>query len=109
MYKVLMITDEANARGFRLSGIEVNVADHATVETVLAAAQKRENLALIIIDEGLLAGLSAETQDAIIESTFPMIIPIPSVIGKKAKAADQETYIQRMVRKSIGHQLNVTT
>ena len=102
MYKMVVITDNHTADGFRLAGVEVLVADTpAQAQASIIACMQDDTVGIIALDARLDAALD-ERIDRKLERLYrPLLIMLP--LGE---TIDNEVLAQkrlnRLIRKAIG-------
>ncbi|MCP1662360.1 MAG: V-type ATP synthase subunit F [Methanocalculus sp. MSAO_Arc1] len=104
MYKCMVVTDPETAPGFQMAGVEViELADPDDAGKLVSRLLHRDDTGVIAMNEEFIERLDRKIMERIEKSYRPIIIPIPS--GKKQ--ADQESYIDRLLRRAIGYNIVV--
>lgn len=107
--KLAVLTDSESASGFRLAGLEVEVAD--TPEEAVEALRgliARGDLALVAVDQGLLTDPLEAVEREMRGRDLPVILPFPSLAF--AFEEDQEGakgYIRALVKSTIGYEIKL--
>ena len=107
--KIAVLTDAESASGFRLAGLEVHVAEgEAEAEAKLKELARREDLALIAVDQGLIEDPQALLSRELRGRALPVVLPFPSLGFAFAEAgADAKGYIRRLVKATIGYEIKL--
>jgi V/A-type H+-transporting ATPase subunit F len=107
LYKLLVLTDSDTADGFRLAGVDVEVADSPE------AARKRLNALLdddssgiIAVNEKMMAVIDERTQKKIDSIYRPIVISLP-IKEKLEMGEDHRAYLARLIRRAIGFDITL--
>ena len=101
--RFLCIGDEETARGFRLAGITVYVAEaEDEARDALEFAVARPDYGVIIITERVAAWLRPEVEVIRLERDRPLIVEIPGPEGPLPGRKSLREFVQEAVGVSIG-------
>ncbi len=104
MYKCMVVTDPETASGFRMAGVEViELANPEEAGKLISKLLHRDDTGVIAMNEDFIEKLDRKIMERIEKSYRPIIIPIPS--GRRE--AEQESYIDRLLRRAIGYNIVV--
>lgn len=96
--KFYVIGDEETVLGFRLAGVEGEVADTPeSLRDALDRAFQKEDLGVIIIPERLAAKIRQDVDRYVYKTTFPLIIEIPDRLGPLEDRGSVRDLIQAAV------------
>jgi len=107
--KIAVLTDAESATGFRLAGLEVHVADSPeAAEEILKTLARREDLAMLAVDQGLVADPQALLSREMRGRALPVVLPFPSLgFAFAEEGADAKAYIRRLVKSTIGYEIKL--
>ena len=107
MPRVVVLTDNEPAAGFRLAGLEVHVAASPfEAERELLELLANKNIGIIALNEEFLENFSERVKKRIERGEHPIVFPFPS-IKKWREAAPPEEYVVRLIRRAIGYHLKI--
>ena len=107
MYKLIVLTDEDTADGFRLAGVDVEVA-----ETPEAASRRlntlldEEESGIIAVNERMMAAVDERTQHKIDSIYRPIVISLP-IKERLEMGEDHRAYLSRLIRRAIGFDITL--
>jgi V/A-type H+/Na+-transporting ATPase subunit F len=99
LYKIVIITDNETATGFRLAGVEVREANSPAGALDLIRQYAAAGYGLIAVNEDLLAGTDEARARLLRGKDLPIIVPLPPA---RAHLESGEAYIARLVKEHIG-------
>ena len=107
--KIAVLTDAESATGFRLAGLEVHVADsREAAETKLKELARREDLAMLAVDQGLVEDPQTLLARELKGRALPVVLPFPSLgFAFGEEGADAKEYIRRLVKSTIGYEIKL--
>lgn len=102
MYKLVCITDDQTADGFRLAGIDVEVAaDIAAARRHVVELLDAEDVGIIAIDQRLSECIDERLERRIDSLYRPVVLMLP--LGDTADAALlSENRLRRLIRRAVG-------
>jgi vacuolar-type H+-ATPase subunit F/Vma7 len=102
MYKMVVITDNRTADGFRLAGVEVKVAESvASAQRSVIEMMSDETVGIIALD-GRLSSAIDERIDRKLSTIYrPLLIMLPLGETIDTQAVAQKR-LSRLIRKAIG-------
>jgi V/A-type H+-transporting ATPase subunit F len=107
LYKLIVLTDPENADGFKLAGVDVDVAatgDEARRK--LNALVDDDNSGIIAVNESMMSSIDERLQKKIDSTYRPIVISLPL----KETLRDQEdhrAYLSRLIRRAIGFDITL--
>lgn len=104
MGKIIVITPEDAAFGFRLAGAVHYVSRREDLEKTLLNARGDPDAGIAIIDERLLEDRSEENVKEIETMWKGIFIVLPSPVRR---GPDTEDYAARLIRRAIGYHMRV--
>ncbi len=107
MYKLIVLTDPENADGFRLAGVDVEVA--ATPEDArhrLAALVDDDNSGIIAVNESMMGAIDERLQKKIDSIYRPIVISLP-LRETLHSEEDHRAYLSRLIRRAIGFDITL--
>lgn len=100
--KIIVVGDSATAIGFRLAGVtEVYIAEGKEAEKRLVSLLDRENAGIIVVNEGVLAGLDWRLKKKIEGLAKPVIVGVPDKSGPSAEVES----LGEMIKRALGFEL----
>lgn len=73
--RCVFVGDEVTALGYRLAGVEIQVADAGHVAAVLSAARERADL--ILVSAALAGSVPAGAMDEMLGAVAPLVLVVP--------------------------------
>lgn len=105
--KVAVLTDPEAAAGYRLAGLQVEVArDPAAAREVLAHLVQSEDYALVAVDLALLPDPYQAVKREMRGRALPILLPVPSARGAFA-GEDAAGYMRRLIKETMGYEINI--
>ncbi|HIH03605.1 MAG TPA: V-type ATP synthase subunit F [Methanoregulaceae archaeon] len=102
MYKFTVLTDPDTAVGFRMAGVETREAGNAEeARRLLPGLLQEEDAGIIAVSEEFMQGLDERLMTRIERSSRPIVIPIPG----RSRQGGGMAYIERLLRRAIGHNI----
>lgn len=107
MYKVVVLTDSETADGFRLAGVDVEVADsNEMARKTLNSLLDDDSSGIIAVNERMMAGIDERTQKKIDSIYRPIVISLP-IKEKLEMGEDHRAYLSRLIRRAIGFDITL--
>lgn len=107
MPKVIVLTDEETATGYRLAGVEVRVATPESAPKDLEALIEEDAYGLVVVDEGLVPDPVASTERVMRGRDLPVLLPVPSLGAAFGEGDDATAYMKDLVRSAIGFDIKM--
>jgi vacuolar-type H+-ATPase subunit F/Vma7 len=107
MNKVLVITYEDVAVGFKLAGVDVMTPrNDEDLSGLFESCIKNNEYGLVAVEESFLSRLHEGTRKKLDRAGKPIVVPI-STPRKWARIEEADTYMARLIRKAIGYQIKI--
>lgn len=107
MYKLIVLTDPETADGFRLSGVDVHVADSPEeARRKLAALVDDDGSGIIAVNEGMMAAIDERLQRKIDSIYRPIVISLP-IREQLEVGEDHRAYLSRLIRRAVGFDITL--
>lgn len=107
MYKVIVLTDSDTADGFRLSGVDVEIADSGDMaRKLLNSLLDDESSGIIAVNEKMMAAIDERTQKKIDSIYRPIVISLP-IKEVLQLGEDHRAYLSRLIRRAIGFDITL--
>jgi len=107
LYKLVVLTDSDTADGFRLAGVDVEVADSPDMARKrLNALIDEESSGIIAVNERMMAHIDERTQKKIDSIYRPIVISLP-IREKLEMGEDHRAYLSRLIRRAIGFDITL--
>ena len=107
MYKVVVLTDSDTADGFRLSGVDVEIADSGEMaRRILNSLLDDESSGIIAVNEKMMAAIDERTQKKIDSIYRPIVISLP-IKEQLQMGEDHRAYLSRLIRRAIGFDITL--
>lgn len=107
MYKVVVLTDTDTADGFRLSGVDVEIADSGEMaRKILNSLLDDESSGIIAVNEKMMAAIDERTQKKIDSIYRPIVISLP-IKEQLQMGEDHRAYLSRLIRRAIGFDITL--
>jgi V/A-type H+-transporting ATPase subunit F len=104
MYRFMVVTDPDSAPGFRMAGVDVIVASGIEeARLLLPTLLLKDDTGIVAVNEEFMESIDEKLLDKIEKTYRPIIIPIPA----GTKEMDRSSYVERLIRKAIGHNIVV--
>jgi len=105
--KVAVLTGPESAPGYRLAGLEVEVArDPAAAKEALVRLIQSEDYALVAVDQGLLPDPGQAVKKERRDRALPVLLGVPS--SKAALAGeDAAEYMRRLIKDTMGYEIKI--
>lgn len=107
MPKMLVLTDNETATGFRLAGVEVREATAETAQGELENIIESDGYGLVAVDEGLIPDPVNASERAMRGRNLPVILPMPSLGAAFDEDSDAKEYMGNLVRSAIGFDIKL--
>ncbi len=107
MYKLVILTDPENADGFRLAGVDVEVAaspDEARRK--LNDLVDDDNSGIIAVNESMVASIDERLQKKIDSIYRPIVVSLP-LKETLHEEEDHRAYLSRLIRRAIGFDITL--
>lgn len=106
--KIAVVTDPESAAGYRLAGLEVNVAaDPEDAVRVLVRLVEEEAYALIVVDAALLPDPYQAVKREMRGRDLPVLLPAPSPLSIAVEGEDAEAYMRRLIIETMGYEIKI--
>ncbi len=107
MYKLIVLTDADTADGFRLAGVDVEVADSdEQARRALNSLIDDDTSGIIAVNEKMMAAIDERTQKKIDSIYRPIVISLP-IKEKLEMGEDHRAYLARLIRRAIGFDITL--
>ncbi|MDA3935805.1 MAG: V-type ATP synthase subunit F [Actinomycetota bacterium] len=107
MYKLVVLTDADTADGFRLAGVDVEVADsNEQARKALNSLIDDDTSGIIAVNEKMMAAIDERTQKKIDSIYRPIVISLP-IKEKLEMGEDHRAYLARLIRRAIGFDITL--
>lgn len=107
MYKLIVLTDTDTADGFRLAGVDVQVADsNEQARQTLNSLIDDDACGIIAVNEKMMAAIDERTQKKIDSIYRPIVISLP-IKEKLEMGEDHRAYLARLIRRAIGFDITL--
>ena len=107
MYKLIVLTDADTADGFRLAGVDVEVAESPDMaRKKLNGLLDDEASGIIAVNERMMAHIDERTQRKIASIYRPIVISLP-IREKLEMGEDHRAYLSRLIRRAIGFDITL--
>ena len=107
MYKVVVLTDSDTADGFRLAGVDVEIADSTDMaRKLLNSLLDDESSGIIAVNEKMMAAIDERTQKKIDSIYRPIVISLP-IKEQLQMGEDHRAYLSRLIRRAIGFDITL--
>ena len=104
--KIAALTDPESAAGFRLAGLQSEMAaDSNEARKVLTRMVQEGDYVLIGVSETLLSDPYQAVRREMHGRDLPILLSIPSVIAAEGKEA--EAYVRQMILSTMGHEIKL--
>lgn len=105
MARLIVVTTEEQAPGFRLAGVTTEVVRSAegALEIVRAAQGSGEG-AVMAIHESLLSAMDAETRTRLEGSVDPVVVSIPAG-GVGEHVSERRARLAEVLRRAVGYRI----
>ncbi len=108
MGRLIVVTSEEQAPGFRLAGVAVEVARTSDAAARLVNGFLAEGQGgVIAVHEPLLAGLDPTTRQRFDDAVDPMVVSLPS--GSQEPGEARRARLAAMLRRAIGYRITFGT
>ena len=107
MYRLVVLTDPDNAGGFRLAGVDVEVAESIPqARSLLASMLDDDETGIIAINERLTEAIDDRMAKKIESIYRPIVVSLP-IREKLEVASDHQAYLARLIRRAIGFDITL--
>ena len=107
MYKLVVLTDPDNADGFRLAGVDVEVAESPEeARRKIASLLDDDDSGIIAINERMVSAIDERTQRKIDSIYRPIVVSLP-VRETLETGEDHRAYLSRLIRRAIGFDITL--
>ncbi len=106
--KIGVVTDPESAAGYRLAGLETEVAaDSAAAREALSRMVEAGAYALIAVSEALLADPYQSVRREMRGRSLPVLLAVPSPTAETGEGGDAEAHMRRLILATIGHEIKL--
>ncbi len=102
MPKMLVLTDQETATGFRLAGVDVREADKENAQAVLEEVIESEDYNLVVVDESLINDPNRAAERVMRGRDLPVLLSMSSLSAAFEESDDATAYMKELVRSAIG-------
>lgn len=107
MYRVVALTDEDTALGFKLAGADVYVANNsAEVRRSLNNLLDDDSIGIVAVNEAMLTDIDERTQKRVDTVYRPIVIPLP-IKEKLEKGEERRAYLAKLIRRAVGFDITL--
>lgn len=107
MYKLVVLTDAENADGFRLAGVDVEVATTSDeARRKLNALVDDDNSGIIAVNESMMSSIDERLQKKIDSIYRPIVVSLP-LKEMLHEEEDHRAYLSRLIRRAIGFDITL--
>lgn len=107
MYRLVVLTDPDNADGFRLAGVDVEVAESGDdARRKLNALLDDDESGIIAINERMVGAIDERTQRKIDSIYRPIVVSLP-IRETLETGEDHRAYLSRLIRRAIGFDITL--
>lgn len=106
MSEMVIIASRGRADGFTLAGFNVIETTLADIKEVTGELTLSGEYGLIVIDDELYNGLGRDALKRYQKTSKSLLMPIELPKGS-AEGKFKDTYIEKIIRRSIGYQLKI--
>lgn len=107
MYKLVVLTDPDHADGFRLAGVDVEVAEtREQARRSISRLLNDDTVGIIAFNEGMMEAIDERTQRKIDSIYRPIVIPLP-VRETLHMGEERRAYLARLIRRAIGFDITL--
>ncbi len=93
--------------GFSLAGIDTLLVTEASGQKVFTEMLKRDDLALVILDEQWLEVLD-QMRPETMQAQLPIVIPVPGAMQwRDVEKPGEDHYVAALIRQAVGYQLEL--
>ena len=102
MYKVVILTDQETADGFRLAGVDVyQVEDLDEARREVNRLLEDDRTGILAVNEGFIAALYERVQQRIEATYRPIVVSLP-VKEKLGELGERKAFLARLVHRAVG-------
>ncbi|RDI96576.1 V-type ATP synthase subunit F [Meiothermus sp. QL-1] len=105
--RIGVLTDAEVASGFRLVGLEAEVASPEEAARKLVEMIQSGRYALIAVDERLLKDPNKAAERVMRGRSVPVLLSLPNLQDTLGGGGDARAYMRRLVRDTIGFDVKV--
>lgn len=107
MYKLVVLTDNDTADGFRLAGVDVVAAESPDdARRKLAGLVDDDSSGIVAVNESFMAAVDERLQRKIDSTYRPIVISLP-IRETLAVGEDHRAYLSRLIRRAIGFDITL--
>ena len=107
MPRMLVLTDQETATGFRLAGVDVREADPEGAQTALEEIIESGDYNLVAVDESLIADPNRAAERVMRGRDLPVLLSMPSLSAAFGEGDDATAYMKDLVRSAIGFDIKL--
>jgi len=107
LYKLVVLTDQDTADGFRLAGVDVHaVSSPEEARQTLGRLLNDDVSGIIAVNEEYMGHIDERMQKKIDSIYRPIVIPLPvrSVLGA---GEERRIYLARLIRRAVGFDITL--
>ncbi len=107
MYKLVVLTDADTADGFRLAGVDVEIAESPEeARRALSSLVDDDSSGIIAVNERLMSGIDERLRKKIDSIYRPIVVSLP-IREKLEIGEDHRAYLSRLIRRAIGFDITL--
>ncbi len=107
MYKLVVLTDADTADGFRLAGVDVEIAESPEeARKTLSSLVDDDSSGIIAVNERLMSGIDERLRKKIDSIYRPIVVSLP-IREKLEIGEDHRAYLSRLIRRAIGFDITL--
>ncbi len=107
MYRLIVLTDADTADGFRLAGVDVQVAESPEeARLALSSLVDDDDSGIIAVNERLMSGIDERLRKKIDSIYRPIVVSLP-IREKLEIGEDHRAYLSRLIRRAIGFDITL--
>lgn len=107
MYKMMVVTDNETADGFRLAGVDVRgVAPEEDCQAVLSEMLNDDSIGVMAVNQAFLNDIDERLRLRMERSNRPVVVLIP-VGREQLGGAEKREYVARLIRRAVGFDIKL--
>jgi len=107
LYRLIVLTDADTADGFRLAGVDVQVAESPEeARLALSSLVDDDDSGIIAVNERLMSGIDERLRKKIDSIYRPIVVSLP-IREKLEIGEDHRAYLSRLIRRAIGFDITL--
>lgn len=107
MYRVMVVTDQESADGFRLSGVDVKgVSPDEDKQAVLSEMLNDDSIGVLAVNQIFVDGIDERLRVRMERSNRPVVVFIPGG-REQIGGAEKREYVARLIRRAVGFDIKL--